>query len=62
MYDKISVGMTYPGLRSRGVDGGVHGELVSLNDPLIDAVWRLFTAYNKFNVDLLKLGLIVYNS
>lgn len=50
--------MSYPCL-SRGVDGGVHGELPSETDPCI-AVWRFRTAFNKLIVELLKLCLNDY--
>lgn len=46
--------LVYPILLSRGVEGGVHGELPSLYDPLSDAPCRRRTAFNKFNVELLK--------
>lgn len=47
----------YPILRSRGVDGGVHGELPSLHDPPKEAPCRLLTAFNKLSVDVLRPGL-----
>lgn len=38
----------------RGVEGGVHGELPSLYDPFNEAPCRRRTAFNRFNVDILK--------
>lgn len=51
--------VTYPDLRSLGVEGGVQGELVSLKELPNEAHWRFLTACNKFKVDLLRLGLMV---
>lgn len=44
----------YPTRLSRGVDGGVHGELPSLYDPLSEAPCLRRTAFNRFKVELLK--------
>ena len=38
----------------RGVEGGVHGELPSLYEPFNEAPCRRRTAFNRFNVDILK--------
>lgn len=50
---------TYPVRRSCGVEGGVQGELASLNELPSDAHWRFLTACSKFSVERLRLGLIV---
>jgi hypothetical protein len=46
----------YPCL-SRGVEGGVHGELASENDPACIVECRFRTAFNKLIVELLRLCL-----
>lgn len=53
---------TYPVRRSCGVEGGVQGELASLNELPSDAHWRFLTACSRFNVERLRLGLIVCKS
>lgn len=50
---------TYPVRRSCGVEGGVQGELASLNELPSDAHWRFLTACSRFSVERLRLGLIV---
>lgn len=50
---------TYPVRRSCGVDGGVHGELASLNELPSEAHCRFLTACSRFSVERLRLGLIV---
>lgn len=37
-----------------GVEGGVHGELPSLYEPLNEAPCLRRTAFNRFNVEILK--------
>lgn len=44
--------ITYP-IR-RGVEGGVHGELPSLYEPFNEAPCLRRTAFNRFNVEILK--------
>lgn len=51
---KYELYILYPIRLSRGVDGGVHGELPSLYDPFSDAPCLRRTAFNKFNVELLN--------